>query len=201
MNNSKTFIGFIAHKIVEYVTANNPEYIASHKLFTEANVQGELSEYLNKLEVFLLIPLAIYLAFKLYERIRLYVKYKDYKGTARGVYEKPNLFSKKAATVFVTIFMIPTVMMTATFVGGFKPQEFPMGMKMEYLQFQPGNQPITDEIVGFAAENIYPEIIEVGEMALDVITDPELATDIVKDMTGLDVTSATKKFEKKRIKN
>ena len=194
---NKTFIGFIAHKIVEYVTANYPEYLVSHGTFTEAGVKGELLEYIETIKVFFLIPLAIYLAFKLYERIRLYVKYKDYKGTARGVYEKPNLFSKKAATVFVAIFMIPTVMMTATFIGGFKPQEFPMGMKMEYLQFQPGNQPITDEIVGFAAENIYPEIIKAGEMALDVITDPELATVIVKDMTGLDVTSVTKKFERK----
>lgn len=194
---NKIFIGFIAHKIVEYVTANYPEYIASHKLFTENNVEGELLECLNSLEVFFLIPLAIYLAFKLYERIRLYVKYKDYKGTARGVYEKPNLFTKKAAIVFTTIFAIPTTMMAAMFIGGFKPQEFPMGMKMEYLQYQPGNQPITDEIVGFAAENIYPEIIEAGEMALDVITDPELATDIIEDMTGLNIDKTTIELESK----
>ena len=194
---NKNFIGFIAHKIVEYVTANYPEYIEAHKRFTESNVQGELSEYLNKIEVFLLIPLAVYLAFKLYERVRLYVERKDYKGAIKDLRQNPNLFSKKAAIIFTTIFMIPTGIMVGTFIGGFKPQEFPMGMKMEYLQYQPGNQPITDEIVGFAAENIYPEIIEAGEMALDVITDPELATDIVKDMTGLDVTSATKKLERK----
>lgn len=194
---NKTFIGFVAHKIVEYVTANYPGYIEAHKRFTESNVQGELSEYLNKIEVFLLIPLAVYLAFKLYERIRLYVKYKDYKGTARGVYQKPNLFSKKAAIIFTTIFMIPTGIMVGTFIGGFKPQEFPMGMKMEYLQFQPGNQPITDEIVGFAAENIYPEIIEAGEMALDVITDPELAKEVVEDMTGLNIDKTTIELESK----
>lgn len=194
---NKNFIGFIAHKIVEYVTANYPKYIETHKRFTESNVQGELSEYLNKLEVFFLIPLAIYLAFKLYERIRLYVKYKDHKGTARGVYQKPNLFSKKAAIVFATIFMIPTIMMTMTFIDGFTPQEFPDGMKMEYLQYQPGNQPITDEIVNYAADNIYPEIVEAGEMALDVITDPELSKDIIEDMTGLDVTNVTNKLERK----
>lgn len=200
--NLNLLCGFIAHKLVQYVAEHNPEYIASHKLFTEANVQGELNYYFYNIIVFVLIPIMVIFLFKLFfvrqHKGMNFIEYLKQKknNPERFIGMKQPLFSKGTKLVFAFIFFAITAPFVANFIDGYKPMEFKDGMKMEYLEYQPGNQEITDEIVGYAAKNVVPEILEAGEKALEVLSDPKTSNELIEEMTGVNPNEITKDLSK-----
>lgn len=175
--NIKSICLFIAEKLVQYMNTHHPEYIATHSLFRVENVQGQLLEYIDMIALCVLLPLVIYIAFKLYER--------HYQKKHSMKLEK--LFSKKAAIIFSALFIAFTSFQVVEIIGGYKPQDYSDGFSMENLQYQPGNQPITDEITDFAKDKVVPELVETGEAIAEVVSDPKLASELLEETTGLNI--------------
>lgn len=191
------FSYLIAEKIVDFISANYPKYLTEHPRFTVSNVGGEVYYFLTAFIIVVAIPLAIFIIYRFYDRKynhTTYINCVDNDNNKRKyLNKKDHFFTKKSIIVFTVLIMLVCTPFALEFVSGYKNQEFKDGFTLDELAYNPGNQPITDEIVEAMNENVIPEVIKTGEAIAELATDPELASDIIEEVTGVDTSAITNK--------
>lgn len=190
---------FIAYKVYNYITINHPDYVINHPRFSLSNLSSEFYEYNLALWVWVLLPLIVYGCFRIYERksknaigvswMEYIIHHKKYNN-----YKVP-FFTKTSAIVFLVLFVWTSISPAATLINGFKNPDTTGGMSLEDLAYAPGNQPITDEIVGAMNDNVIPEVVKTGEVIEDVISDPALGVEMIEEVTGVNIEKIQQELE------
>lgn len=187
----------IAEKLINFISANYPNYLAEHPRFTVINVGSDIYSYLIRFSIVVLIPLAIFIIYRLYDLKYNHTRYinciDNSKNKEKYFNKKKHLFNKKSILVFSILFIWISVPFALQFVSGYRNHEFKDGFTLDELAYNPGNQPITDEIVQAMNENVIPEVVKTGEAIIEGASDPELASEIIEEVTGVDVNDITNK--------
>ena len=187
----------IAEKLINFISANYPNYLAEHPRFTVINVGGDIYSYLIRFSIVVLIPLVIYIVYRLYDIRYNHTRYisciDSVNNKNRYLTKKDHFFTKKSIIVFTLLFIWISVPFALQLVSGYRNHEFKDGFTLDELAYSPGNQPITDEIVQAMNENVIPEVIKTGEAIAETTTDPELASELIEEVTGVDTNAITGK--------
>ena len=189
----KDFTGFLAYRIVNYMAANHPEYIEVHTKFDVPHVEENIQRLFEAALLFLIV-LGIFIVVKAISQINYYRKNAQYHKMGffeyiqfekkEGYVTKP-LFTKKSGLIFAVWMVVILVSPIVSLLWSYYPQQFPNGADINDLAYNPGNQPVTDEIVQAMNENVIPEVINSGKIALDVVSNPELAAEVIEEVTGV----------------
>ena len=168
-NISKEITEFIIFVIEKY----NPGYLQTHPRITVTNTCPMIEMYL-----LVIVGLITIITILLVRRL---------------MGKKYN--TKKSVIVLSSVLILATVIFSCELLlGGQETQR--NGFKLEYLQYQPGNQPITDAIVGDVRDNLIPDVVEIGEKIVEVTYNPELAFEIVEEFTGVNISEITQDVSK-----
>lgn len=187
----------IAEKLINFISANYPNYLAEHPRFTVINVGGDIYSYLIRFSIVVLIPLVIFIIYRLYDLKFNHTRYisciDNSKNKEKYLTKKEHLFNRKSIIVFSILFILISAPFALQFVSGYRNHEFKDGFSLDELAYSPGNQPITDEIVQAMNENVIPEVVKTGEEIAKLATDPEKASDLIEEVTGVDTNAITGK--------